>query len=54
MRRLATAGVMTVAILGLVGTEKASAQQQISLSVGGFSPRSETARSSSCRDFAAF
>jgi outer membrane protein W len=44
MRRLVTAGVMTVAILGLVGTEKASAQQQISLSVGGFSPRSETAR----------
>ena len=44
MRRLTTASWMTVAILGLVGTQKASAQQQISFSVGGFSPGSETAR----------
>jgi hypothetical protein len=44
MRRLTTAGLMTVAILGLVGTQKVSAQQQISFSVGGFSPGSETAR----------
>ena len=44
MRRLTTAAWMTVAILGLVGTHEASAQQQISFSVGGFSPRSETSR----------
>ena len=44
MRRLTTASWMTVAILGLVGTQTASAQQQISFSVGGFSPGSETAR----------
>jgi hypothetical protein len=44
MRRLTTAALMTVAILGLVGTQEASAQQQISFSVGGFSPRSETSR----------
>jgi outer membrane protein W len=44
MRRLTTAGLMTVAILGLVGIQEASAQQQISFSVGGFSPRSETSR----------
>jgi outer membrane protein W len=44
MRRLTTAALMTVAILGVVGTQEASAQQQISFSVGGFSPRSETAR----------
>jgi hypothetical protein len=39
MRRLMTAGLMTVAILGLVGTREASAQQQVSFSIGGFSPR---------------
>ena len=44
MRRLATAGVMTMAILGFIGTPVASAQQQVSFSVGGFSPRSETSR----------
>jgi outer membrane protein W len=44
MRRLTTAALMTVAILGVVGTQEASAQQQISFSVGGFSPRSETSR----------
>ncbi len=44
MRRLTTAGVMTLAILGFVGTPVASAQQQVSFSVGGFSPRSETSR----------
>ena len=44
MRRLTTAGVMMLAILGFIGTPVASAQQQVSLSVGGFSPRSETSR----------
>jgi hypothetical protein len=44
MRRLTTAGLMTMAILGFIGTPMASAQQQVSLSVGGFSPRSETGR----------
>jgi len=46
MRRLITAGVVTLAVLGFIGTPVASAQQQISFSLGGFSPRSETARSS--------
>src|SRR5882724_12088829 len=59
MRRLMTAGLMTGAILGLVGIQEASAQQQISFSVGGFSPRPETSRVSgdvlvSDLDFLAF
>jgi hypothetical protein len=44
MRRLTMAGSMTMAILGFIGTPMASAQQQVSFSVGGFSPRSETSR----------
>src|SRR5437868_4994128 len=43
MRRLITAGVLTLVVLGL-GTPTASAQQQISFSVGGFSPRGEDSR----------
>jgi len=37
---------MGIAILGFVGTPVASAQQQVSFSVGGFSPRSVDARPS--------
>jgi outer membrane protein W len=44
MRRLTMAGLMTMAILGVVGTQEAAAQQQISFSVGGFSPNSATSR----------
>ena len=44
MRRLITAGLVTLVVLGFVGTPVASAQQQVSFSVGGFSPRSEDAR----------
>ena len=44
MRRLTTAGLVTLVILGGVGIPAASAQQQLSFSVGGFSPRSEDAR----------
>ena len=46
MRRFITAGLVTVVVLGVVHTPVASAQQQISFSVGGFSPRSEDARAS--------
>ncbi|MCU1385517.1 MAG: hypothetical protein JWL71_4214 [Acidobacteria bacterium] len=45
MRRLITAAVATVVFVGLIGTPSASAQQQLSFSIGGFSPRSEDARS---------
>jgi hypothetical protein len=45
MRRLTTV-VMALVVLGFVGTPVASAQQQIVLSVGGFSPRAQDARSS--------
>ena len=44
MRRLTTAGLVTLVVLGFIGTPVASAQQQISFSVGGFSPRSVDAR----------
>ena len=46
MRRLMSAGVVALVILGVVGTPSASAQQQVSIFVGGFSPRSVDARSS--------
>jgi outer membrane protein W len=44
MRRLITTGLVALVILGAVGTRTASAQQQISFFVGGFSPRAEDAR----------
>ena len=46
MRRLITAGLVTLAVLGFLGTPLASAQQQVSFSVGGFSPRAEDGRPS--------
>lgn len=46
MRRLTTAALVTLVVLGFVGTPVASAQQQISFSVGGFSPRSVDSRAS--------
>ncbi len=46
MHRLITAGLVTLVVLGLVGTPVASAQQQVSFSVGGFSPRAADARTS--------
>jgi hypothetical protein len=46
MRRLITAGLVTLVVLGVVGTPVASAQQPLSLSFGGFSPRAEDARTS--------
>ena len=47
MRRLITASLLALVVLGIFGTGVASAQQQLSFSVGGFSPRSEDARTSS-------
>ncbi len=44
MRRLITASLMAVAVVGLVGSQPASAQQQLVFSVGGFSPSSEDGR----------
>ena len=44
MRRLTTAALVTCVVLGFVGTPVASAQQQVSFSVGGFSPRPVDAR----------
>lgn len=44
MRRLITAGVAAMVMLGCVGTPLASAQQQLVFSLGGFSPRAEDAR----------
>ena len=44
MRRLISAGLVAAAVVGLVATPKASAQQQVSFSIGGFSPRSEDGR----------
>jgi outer membrane protein W len=46
MRRLISAGVVALVVLGVVGTPAASAQQQVSFFVGGFSPRSVDARAS--------
>ena len=46
MRRLIAASLMALVILSFVGTPVASAQQQVSFSIGGFSPRSQDARSS--------
>lgn len=45
MRRLITAGLVAVVVLGLVGARPASAQQQLVISLGGFSPRAEDGRS---------
>jgi outer membrane protein W len=45
MRRLIPAGFVTLVVLGFVGTPAASAQQQVSFSIGGFSPHSEGSRS---------
>jgi outer membrane protein W len=45
MRRLIPAGLVTLVVLGFLGTPAASAQQQLSFSIGGFSPRSEESRS---------
>ena len=47
MRRLTTASLLALVVLGIFGSRAASAQQQVSFSVGGFSPRSEDARASS-------
>lgn len=44
MLRLVSAGLVSLTVLGCLGSPSASAQQQISFSVGGFSPRSEDAR----------
>ncbi len=44
MRRLITAGLGTLVVLGFIRTPVASAQQQLVLSAGAFSPRSEDAR----------
>ena len=46
MRRLIPAGLVTLVVLGVVGTPAASAQQQLSFSIGGFSPHSEESRPS--------
>lgn len=46
MHRLTTTGLVTLVALGFVGIPVASAQQQVSFSVGGFSPRAEDARTS--------
>jgi outer membrane protein W len=47
MRRVITASLLALMVLGIFGSPVASAQQQISFSVGGFSPRAEDARTSS-------
>jgi hypothetical protein len=46
MLRLSAVSVVTLFLLGAVGTPVALAQQQVSFSVGGFSPRAEDARAS--------
>ena len=45
MRRLITAGRVALAVVGVVGGRTAAAQQQLVISLGGFSPRAEDARS---------
>jgi len=47
MRRLISATLLALVVLGIFGSGVASAQQQVSFSVGGFSPRSEDARTNS-------
>jgi hypothetical protein len=47
MRRLITASLVALVGVGVFGGEAASAQQQIAFSIGGFSPRSEDARTRS-------
>jgi len=47
MRRLISASLLALVVLGIFGSGVASAQQQVSFSVGGFSPRSEDARTNS-------
>jgi outer membrane protein W len=44
MRRLIPASLAAVVVVGVLGASTASAQQQVSFSIGGFSPRSEDAR----------
>ena len=44
MRRLITAGLVALVVVGLLGPPAASAQQQVVFSVGGFSPRGEDSR----------
>lgn len=44
MRRLITASLVALVVVGIGGSRVASAQQQVSFSVGGFSPRAEDAR----------
>ena len=44
MRRLTLAGLVTLVVVGFIHTPVATAQQQLSFSVGGFSPRSLDAR----------
>ena len=44
MLRLISAGLVTLMVAGVVGAPSASAQQQVSFSIGGFSPRSTDAR----------
>ena len=46
MHRLLTAGLVILVVLGVVLSPAASAQQQVSFSIGGFSPRAEDARAS--------
>ena len=46
MRRLIMAGLAAILVLGVIGSRPAAAQQQVSFSIGGFSPRPEDARAS--------
>lgn len=44
MRRLITSGLVALAVVGVVGARAASAQQQLVISLGGFSPRAQEGR----------
>ena len=44
MRRLITTGLVAFVVLGVVGARPAAAQQQLVISLGGFSPRAEDGR----------
>jgi outer membrane protein W len=44
MRRLIPASLVSLVVVGLLGSQSASAQQQVSFFVGGFSPRAVDAR----------